>query len=255
LDGIDVNTMSAYATAAGAIFAGLALIYNARQTKAATRSYKEAETQSRIAAQTLSQSAKVYYYQIMKDFSDQIQDLQGSDKRNKDHRSFSIRYLNIFDRLVYLANKDVIQQKDVLAYFEDSIRGAKGLFEMKEYGDYLKRFKELNDWCDNAKIAAGPPPLPYPNIRIKNGLIYDKLYNAKEGDFVTWITEDSEKHRIMSGKDQNDPNKGQEFDSGASGVLALTNEGRSFSHEFKSGGSYDYFCHSHPTEVGKVIVQ
>ena len=219
-------------------------------------SYKEAARQSQTAADALAHSAKIFYYQIIKDFTDQIQDLQASNIRNTDHRLFAIKYLNIFDRLIYLADKNVIQQTDLSIYFQNNIRGARGLFEMKEYRGYLKQFKDFNDWCDKAGIEAGPPPLSYPDIRIKNGLIHDKDDKRyKVRDFVTWITEDSEKHRIMSGKDQNDSNAGNEFDSGESGVLALTSEGRSFSHEFTSAGSYDYFCQYHPTEVGSVIVE
>jgi hypothetical protein len=282
LQGIDPNTISAYAAIVAAAAAAIALYYNARQTKAAkasyeaaqgsyreaqeqnkiaASSYREAQEQSRIAAETLAQSAKVHYYEIIKDFSEQIQDLEGSDKRNKDHRSFAIRYLNILDRLVYLADKDVIQGEYIIKYFRNSIGGAMGLFEMKEYSSYLNKFKDLNYWCVREGIEAAPPPLPYPNIRIKNGLIHDsdgnvaQLHYARVGDFVTWFSGDNGKHRIISGKDQNDPNAGQEFDSGESGVLALTSEGRTFSHEFMSAGSYDYFCRIHPTEVGKVIVQ
>jgi hypothetical protein len=70
-------------------------------------------------------------------------------------------------------------------------------------------------------------------------------------DFVTWISDDFQKHRIKSGK-PNDVDSEREFDSGPdSGVLALTEKGSMFSHQFTSLNSYEYFCENHSGEVGK----
>lgn len=172
------------------------------------------------------------------------------------YRSYHLRYLNTLDRLIYLLKKKVIQEEDLLKYFVDSFKIAKGLLEMKEYADYKKDgYTDLNDWCDKRVKDADPPLLPDPDIHIENGSFSPKEYSAKEGSFVTWISDDTLTHRIMSGDNKNDTKHGIEFDSGDSGVLALTKKGRKFSHQFNEVNSYDYFCQKHPyKEFGKVRI-
>jgi plastocyanin len=236
LVGIDPNTISAYGAAASAAVAAIALWYNAIQTKAAKR---------------------VFDYQILKDFSDQIDKLESSEATTPkdEYRLYHIKYLNIFDRLVYLLKKKVIQEEDLLKYFLESFKIAKGILEMKEYANLKKEgYSDLNNWCDKHVKDAASPLLPNPDIHIENGLFSPKEYDAKVGSFVTWISDDTLVHRIMSLANGNET-EGIEFDSGDSGVLALTGKGKKFSHRFNAVNSYEYFCQKHPDkEIGNIKI-
>ena len=75
--------------------------------------------------------------------------------------------------------------------------------------------------------------------------------NVKIGGSVTWTNKDNVAHTVTSGIGPSDPNKGKEFDSGLSTLLA---PGKTFSHTFKTAGEIPYFCQIHPTMVGKVAV-
>lgn len=99
---------------------------------AAKGSYEEAARQSKISSETLNQTARVYYYQLLNDFNEQIESLQASQLRNNDHRLFATKYLNIFDRIIYLSDNGLIGSYDVAKYFVDDIKAARGLLEMNE---------------------------------------------------------------------------------------------------------------------------
>ena len=73
--------------------------------------------------------------------------------------------------------------------------------------------------------------------------------NIKAGDTITWIDNDVETHTVTSGSSFNDHNIGKLFDSG------ILDYAQSFSHTFKTGGEFSYFCQFHPTMTGKVIVK
>ncbi len=75
--------------------------------------------------------------------------------------------------------------------------------------------------------------------------------NVKIGGSVTWTNKDNVAHTVTSGTGPSDPNKGKEFDSGLSTLLA---PGKTFSHTFKTAGEIPYFCQIHPTMVGKIAV-
>jgi plastocyanin len=79
--------------------------------------------------------------------------------------------------------------------------------------------------------------------------------NAKVGDTVTWTNKDTVFHTVTSGTGPSDATHGKEFDSGLSGLTALTTQGKTFSHKFMTAGEFPYFCQLHPTMVGKVVVK
>ncbi len=96
------------------------------------------------------------------------------------------------------------------------------------------------------------------NVSIVSGAstLADKAFspnpiNIKVGSSVTWTNKDNVAHTVTSGAGPSDPNKGKEFDSGLSPLLA---PGKTFSHIFKTAGEIPYFCQIHPTMVGKVAV-
>ena len=96
------------------------------------------------------------------------------------------------------------------------------------------------------------------NISIVSGAstLSDKAFspnpiNVKVGSSVTWTNKDAVAHTVTSGTGPSDPNKGKEFDSGLSALLA---PGKTFTHTFKTGVEFPYFCQIHPTMVGKVAV-
>ena len=91
------------------------------------------------------------------------------------------------------------------------------------------------------------PAIPPPNkntVTVTTISIKDLAFNPadatiKAGDTVKWTNLDSMEHRITStGK----------FDSGT------LKTGGSFSHIFKTVGTYDYGCSIHPSMKGKIMV-
>ncbi|MEM3170416.1 MAG: plastocyanin/azurin family copper-binding protein [Candidatus Nitrosotenuis sp.] len=66
---------------------------------------------------------------------------------------------------------------------------------------------------------------------------------VKTGTKVTWKNVDSAAHTVTSGKDAIPDGN---FDSGI--IMA----GKSFSHTFKSAGTYNYYCIVHPWMTGSV---
>jgi plastocyanin len=210
-------------------------------------------------------SVKEGYYNTLTDVASKIESLESDPKLNTDRRTIAMKYLNLFERIASFANTGFID-KEIARYFEDNFKRALGLLEMKEYADYMKSFKNLKDWRRTKGLEPSPPLLPYPNIHIKGKGFSNETdaysssyfdpnpYRARVGDFVTWINDTTTLHTVTSGTGPNDQNAGKEFDSPQSGVLALTLEGRMFSHEFSTAGSFGYFCRIHPVEAGKVVV-
>ena len=96
------------------------------------------------------------------------------------------------------------------------------------------------------------------NVSIVSGAstLADKAFSpnpidVKVGSSVTWTNKDNVAHTVTSGTGPSDSNKGKEFDSGLSALLA---PGKTFTHTFKTGVEIRYFCQIHPTMVGKVAV-
>jgi plastocyanin len=86
----------------------------------------------------------------------------------------------------------------------------------------------------------------------------DKAYSPnpvyiKVGDMVTWANDDNTPHTVTSGIGLSDPNVGKEFNS-SPGPNTLIAPSQTFSHMFTAAGEFAYFCETHPTMVGKVIV-
>jgi len=81
-----------------------------------------------------------------------------------------------------------------------------------------------------------------------------KEINVKVGDTVKWTNNDIALHTVTSGKDNSDPNKGKDFDSGLTLPDILTT-GRTFQHTFTTAGTFPYFCKVYPGMVGTVIVK
>lgn len=81
-----------------------------------------------------------------------------------------------------------------------------------------------------------------------NVSIHDFVFDPQElvipaGATVTWVNADDDPHTVTSSA------RPLLFGSGT-----LHAQGR-FSFEFKTPGTYDYFCKAHPYMIGKVVVK
>ncbi|MGA8563202.1 MAG: plastocyanin/azurin family copper-binding protein, partial [Nitrososphaeraceae archaeon] len=65
---------------------------------------------------------------------------------------------------------------------------------------------------------------------------------------VTWTNGDTTLHTVTSGNPEAGNSSGTEFDSS---YLAA---GKTFQHQFKTAGTFDYYCTLHPYMKGKVVV-
>jgi plastocyanin len=91
--------------------------------------------------------------------------------------------------------------------------------------------------------VAAPSTSPAANVSIDNFVFDPKELVVAAGTTVTWVNADDVPHTATSSSSP------PLFDSR---TLAT---GKKFSFEFKTPGTYDYFCKAHPYMIGKVIVK
>ena len=73
---------------------------------------------------------------------------------------------------------------------------------------------------------------------------------AKVGDSVTWINQDTTAHTVIYGANGKPDGK---FDSSPN-FNPLIAPGQTFAHKFDAAGKYPYYCGLHPNMVGTVTV-
>ena len=79
------------------------------------------------------------------------------------------------------------------------------------------------------------------SVTISNFAFHPAAVTVKAGSTVTWTQEDTDVHTVHVG--------------GAGGFTSPTlQKGQTFSHTFKSPGTYAYICSIHPFMHGTVIV-
>jgi hypothetical protein len=111
------------------------------------------------SSRAYGQTARTNYFQLIKVIEDELSSLETSRERNEKHELFSIKYLNLHERLAYLADKNLIH-KDIVRYFEDSFQATRGLLNLPVYEKYKKQYFFLDKWCTSEQIIKGQPPLP-----------------------------------------------------------------------------------------------
>lgn len=80
-------------------------------------------------------------------------------------------------------------------------------------------------------------------VAIKDFAFSPATITIKVGTTVTWTNQDSAAHTVTS-----DSSSKESFDSGSMA------KGKTFSHTFKTAGTFDYICTFHPDMMGKVEV-
>jgi len=113
-----------------AIFAGIGLIFNALSHRNDTNSRN---------------------LQVVRDFASTIEELEDSKDRNsKNKKAFAVfakKYLNLHDRIAYLAIKRAIS-RDLAMYFNYSFSAAIGILERDDFKDWKNEFDVyLLPWC------------------------------------------------------------------------------------------------------------
>jgi hypothetical protein len=138
-EGIDIGT---YIALGGAIFAGIALIFNAL---------------------SLRRSAKNESLKLIRDYQNEIFKLDRSnDQKYKSSQDTSerykyelwgVEYLNLHDQIAHFALKGYITE-DVAQYFNRSFEKALKLLDDNPFNsDYYKsKFLPIRRWCDKQRI-------------------------------------------------------------------------------------------------------
>lgn len=99
---------------------------------------------------------------MLKEFYDEITSLESSQERNYDSDLFAGKYLNLHDRIAYLAIKKIVPE-DIAMYFKSTFEIALALLQNEPYkGRYEKDMKSLTAWCYKQRIKASTPPEPHP---------------------------------------------------------------------------------------------
>lgn len=81
------------------------------------------------------------------------------------------------------------------------------------------------------------------SVAIKDFAFSPATITVKVGTTVTWTNQDSAAHTVTSDSGSKDS-----FDSGSMA------QGKTFSHTFKTAGTFNYICTFHPDMMGKVEV-
>ena len=88
---------------------------------------------------------------------------------------------------------------------------------------------------------ANPAPAPAAVVHMHNFAFVPATIHVKAGDVVEWINDDDDAHTIDAAD--------KTFHSGG------LDSHETFTHAFKSTGSFAYFCALHPYMKGLVIVK
>ena len=88
---------------------------------------------------------------------------------------------------------------------------------------------------------ANPVPAPAAVVHMKNFAFVPATVRVKAGDTVEWINDDDDAHTVDSAA--------KLFHSGG------LDSHDTWTHAFKSAGSFAYFCELHPYMKGVVIVK
>ncbi len=80
-------------------------------------------------------------------------------------------------------------------------------------------------------------------VAIKDFAFSPATITVKAGTTVTWTNQDSAAHTVTS-----ESSSKESFDSGSMA------KGKTFSHTFKTAGTFNYICTFHPDMMGKVEV-
>lgn len=141
----------------GAVFAGIGLFFTALSYR------KDADSR---------------YLQILKEFSNEFEELESAQLRNTDYKLFGAKYLNLAERVAYLASKKVFPE-DIARFFDANLGSGLALLSESEFTklltkeeleEYNKGVSNLKAWCNLKGIPAKDAPKPHPlaNAKVEN---------------------------------------------------------------------------------------
>jgi hypothetical protein len=89
--------------------------------------------------------------QVMRDFARELESLEESTERSSTNRNefeiFVVKYLNVLDRISYLASNRMIPN-ELAVYFERNFEAALGLLERSEFSHRRQDYREyLIPWA------------------------------------------------------------------------------------------------------------
>lgn len=101
---------------------------------------------------------------VIRDFANEIEKLEDSTDRNSSEHFdiFAKKYLNLHDRIAFLALKNKIPN-DLVRYFKYSFQASLGILERNEYSSWKTEFNEyLIKWCTKQGIQPNKDALTPP---------------------------------------------------------------------------------------------
>jgi hypothetical protein len=98
---------------------------------------------------------------VLNELHAEITSLDGSQERNYDYDLFAVKYLNLHDRIAYLAIKKVIP-KDIARFFDSTFEKALALLQKESFKKYEADMSSLIQWCNKQGITSSSAPEPYP---------------------------------------------------------------------------------------------
>lgn len=105
-------------------------------------------------------NTKARYLQVLREFDNEISELEMSPTRNNNYDQFVVRYLNVHERLAFLAQNRKIPS-DLAGYYDSSFSVALVILQKPEYQKYVDDVDNLVCWCKVNGIKPGDSPEPY----------------------------------------------------------------------------------------------
>lgn len=102
-------------------------------------------------------NTKARYLQVLREFDNEISELEMSQTRISNYDQFVARYLNVHERLAFLAQNRKIPS-DLANYYDSSFAASLGILQMPKYQHHATGLDNLTCWCKMNGIEPGTPP-------------------------------------------------------------------------------------------------
>lgn len=105
-------------------------------------------------------NTKAKYLQVLRDFDNEISEIESSQERNTYYERFIAKYLNVHERLAFLTiNKKI--PNDLARYYDSSFAATLGILDIPEYAKYKENVTNIIKWCEEQGIQKSEAPPSY----------------------------------------------------------------------------------------------
>jgi hypothetical protein len=96
----------------------------------------------------------------LKAFDSEIRSIELEPSRSERYDQWGVDFLDELNKIAYLRNKRIIGRPTAM-YFREEFSSALGILALETFKGCRGRFRDLEDFCKDAKIAVGKAPQTY----------------------------------------------------------------------------------------------